>query len=231
MQLARLVTGADLNRHPAARLGAVLDAVAGVHALADAPAARVEALAVFTGQGEQWRLSQAFDRWNTSTTLRLLLIADGNPAERTYEPLSPAYLRDLGLRRTEGVVVQSEPAPNTGLQAAWTARCIQQRDVRSLALAVTPYHLPRAYLTLLAACTAASLRLPVLPLPTPVPAGTRMPETAATEAELLPGEIERILVYADRGWVADPAAFAEYLSWLHAAHGWIWDDRSVGPSR
>ncbi|MFF5081297.1 hypothetical protein ACFY36_29985 [Actinoplanes sp. NPDC000266] len=187
----------------------LLDLMASVIAILTSPAPREpDALAVPIGQGEEWRLRHAIHLWETSPRTRHLLIANGNPAEQTYTELSSDYLRTLGLRRLEGVRVQAEPAPDTGLQAAWIATRAAELGIGDLGLVVTPYHLPRVFLTVLKALRTP---IPLHPVPVPVPPHERIPETGATSYDLVPGEMLRILEYADRGWLAGPAELREYL--------------------
>jgi hypothetical protein len=175
---------------------------------------RVDTVAVVTGQGEQWRLTSAIQRWQADAGLRHLLVANGNPAEQTYAEITLDYLRGLGLRRVDGVVVQAEPAPNTWSQAAWIVGQVQRYGIRGLALVVSPYHLPRAYLTVLKAFLASGVRLPIVPVPAAVPPDTPVPETGATAYDLVPGEVKRILTYMEEGWVATPEELRHYLHWL-----------------
>jgi hypothetical protein len=114
--------------------------------------------------------------------------------------------------------LQAEPAPNPGLQAAWIVNQVQARGITSLALAVSPYHLARVYLTVLKAFTRSGFRLPMIPLPVAVPPDTPVPETGATAYDLVPGEIKRILSYIDNGWVATPEEVQQYLQWLWSHH-------------
>ncbi len=196
----------------------VLRAVTMIFALPQSAADRVDALAVVTGQGEEWRLIQAIRRWEANRELRHLLVANGNPAERTYAEITPTYLRGLGLRRVDGVRVQAEPAPNTGLQAAWIVDEVDRQGVASLALAVSPYHLGRAYLTVLKAFDRRGVRLPVIPVPVAVAPDAPVPETGATAYDLVPGEVTRILRYLERDWVATPEELRQYLRWLWSRH-------------
>ncbi|GAA0454951.1 hypothetical protein Ade02nite_03500 [Paractinoplanes deccanensis] len=172
---------------------------------------RVDALVVPTGQGEQWRIRHAIRLWEERPCARHLLVANGNPAEVTYSELSLDYLETLGLRRREGVVVQGEAAPNTGLQAKWIAAQVERLNVNSLGLVVSPYHLPRVFLTVLKELRS---RVPMYPLAVPVPPHRKVPETGATAYELVPGEMLRILEYAKAGWVATGGELRDYLEWL-----------------
>jgi hypothetical protein len=146
------------------------------------------------------------------------LVANGNPAEDTYVDLSLDYLRGLGLRRFDGVCLQTEPAPNTGLQARWITDQIQTRDITSLALTVSAYHLPRLYLTVLKELIRSGVRVPLIPVPAYFSPSASIPESGASTYDLVPGEMKRILTYMDKGWVATPEELEHYLHWLWSHH-------------
>ncbi|WP_433088373.1 hypothetical protein ACQP1P_20425 [Dactylosporangium sp. CA-052675] len=214
MQIPRLVAGDFTDE----RLPAVTTAITMILSLPQAAAQRVEAIAIASGQGERWRLAHAIQAWESNPRLRRLLVATSNPAEATYVEITLDHLRGLGLRRTEGVEVQPEPAANTGRQAVWIAERVRDRGIGGLALAVSPYHLPRAYLTVLKELLRRDLRVPLIPVPVAVPPHRRIPETGATADELVPGELRRILTYMREGWVATPEELREYLRWLWDTH-------------
>ncbi|MER7279132.1 hypothetical protein ABT369_32310 [Dactylosporangium sp. NPDC000244] len=200
------------------RLPAVAAAITMILTLPQPAAQRVDAIAIASGQGEQWRFTHAIRAWEANPRLRRLLVANANPAEATYVEITLDHLRGLGLRRTEGVHVQPEPAADTGRQAVWIAEQVRAHGIGGLALAVSPYHLPRAYLTVLKELLRRGLRVPLLPSPVAVPPHRRIPETGATAHELVPGELRRILTYMREGWVATPEELREYLRWLWDTH-------------
>ena len=204
---------------PAGELTELIATVIAILTLPSPAPGRLDALAVPIGQGEEWRLRHAIRVWESDPEIRFLLVANGNPAERTYVAMTPGYLRQLGLRRLDGVCVQPEPAPNTALQAGWITEQAWALGVRSLAVAVSPYHLPRAFLTVLRAMTGRGIRIPLFPAPVPVPPHVTVPETGATAHELVPGEMQRILRYADAGWVSTADEVRVYLAWLWAQPG------------
>lgn len=200
--------------------GRLLELVSGLVALLTLPAPeRTDAVAVMTGQGETWRLTRAIELWEADPAVRHLLVANANPAEDTYRDITAGYLRGLGLRRLDGVRIQPAYAPHTAAQADWLADEFAALGVRDVALVVSPYHLPRAYLTVLRAMDRRGVRVPLFPAPVPVPPGRAVPETGATAYDLLPGEIHRMLRYADAGWVATPGELREYLDWMWAGPG------------
>lgn len=227
MNPSRIVREEDLAGCTTGQFLELLKALTMILTLPQSAADKVEALVVATGQGEDWRLTHAIRTWEANRRLRHLLVANGNPAEKTYVEITLDHLRSLGLRRVEGVHVQAEPAPNTGLQAAWIADQVQARGITSLALTVSPYHLARVYLTVLRAFNRSGMRLPVIPLPVAVSPDTPVPETGATAYDLVPGEARRILAYLDEGWVATPAELQGYLRWLWSRHRAL----LVGPDR
>ncbi|MET7397952.1 hypothetical protein ABZS66_31130 [Dactylosporangium sp. NPDC005572] len=202
--IPRVVT--DLDDVPSRRLVEVVEAVAMIFSLPTQAADHVDALAVAIGQGETWREQHAIHLWERNPRLRHLLIADGNPAEATYAPLTLD-----GIRRTDGVELQPQPVTNTAEQAIWIAERIDKLNIGSLGLVVSPYHLPRVYLTLLQALDGP---VQLLPVPVPIPPDLPAPETGATPFDLLPGEVRRIIAYREQGWVAGPKELREYLAWL-----------------
>jgi hypothetical protein len=175
---------------------------------------QVDAIAVPSGQGEEWRLTYAIQLWEADRGARHLLVAAGNPAERTYVDVTVDYLRGLGLRRLDGVRIQTEPAANTALQAAWMADQIRSLGTTSVALTVSPYHVPRVVLTLLRHLTAIGVRIPIISRPAPVPPDLTSPESGANAYQLLPGEVRRIVRYAENGWIATLPEFEAYQRWL-----------------
>jgi hypothetical protein len=214
----RIVGEEDLADVTTGQFLDVLKTLTAILTLPQSAADRVDALVVATGQGEEWRLTHAIRAWEANSSLRHLLVTNGNPAEETYIEITVDYLRSLGLRRLGGVHLQTEPAPNTGLQAAWIVDQVQTLGIGSLALAVSPYHLARAYLTVLKAFDRKGVRLPIIPLPVAVAPDTPVPETGATAYDLVPGEVRRILTYVDHGWVATPEDVQRYLHWLWSNH-------------
>jgi uncharacterized SAM-binding protein YcdF (DUF218 family) len=198
-----------------------MEVLLGILAMARWPFGPVDAIVVPTGQGEESRVTHAIQLWEAARNTRHLLVANGNPAERTYVPITRDYLAELGLHRQVGVRVQEEPAPSTGLQATWIADQVRRLGITSLLLAVTPYHLPRAYLTVLKALNVTGVRIPVLPYPIPVSPDATAPETGAGHYELLPGEAHRIIEYTARGWVVTVEEFRAYQRWL-----WISSERA-----
>lgn len=216
--IPRVVRQDDLGDFTAGQLLDLMEALTVILTLPQAAANHIDALVTASGQGEEWRFTHAIRIWEANPNLRYFLVANGNPAEKTYIQITLDYLRGLGLRRINGVYLQAEPAPNTGLQAAWIVDQVQDHGITSLALTVSPYHLPRLYLTVLKALSRSGICLPIIPLPVAVSPDTPVPETGATAYDLVPGEMKRILTYMDKEWVATPEELRQYLRWLWSHH-------------
>lgn len=179
------------------------------------PVGDVDAIAVQPGLGENWRIIDAVEAWNESASAKRLLIAglyDGETTKvlPTIENLSrPPF----NLRRTEGVHIQAS-ADHTRAQAEWLAKQVRENGVGSLALFVSPYHLLRAYCTVLKTFTKAGLRIPIVPMPVAVAPTAIVPETGVNAWEMSPGEKERIFKYQELGDVATLDELMDYLRWL-----------------
>ncbi|WP_018811131.1 ElyC/SanA/YdcF family protein [Salinispora pacifica] len=220
--IARFVPDEELDGFSAGQLLEVTKAITMILSIPPAATNHIDAVAVATGQGEEWRFTHAIRAWEANPRLRHLLVTSGNPAERTYTEVTLDYVRGLGLRRREGLQLQPDPSPNTGRQAAWIADQVRESDVTSIALTTSPYHLPRFYLTVLKELDRRSIRIPVVPAPAAVAPQTPIPETGVTSEDLIPGEVKRILTYLNKGWLATPQELRRYLSWLWSNHGSDW---------
>jgi hypothetical protein len=186
MRFSRIVRDEDLAGLTVGQILNVTKALTMILSLPQSAADHVDAIVIASGQGEEWRFTHAIRRWEANPDLRYLLVANGNPAERTYVEITPAYLRSLGLRRIAGVFVQAEPAPNTALQATWIVNQVRDHGITSLGLA----------LTVLKAFDKSGMRIPIIPIPVAVSPDTPVPETGATAYDLVPGEAKRILTCA-----------------------------------
>src|SRR3989344_5766312 len=106
---------------------------------------RVDALAVFCGMGESWRLTRAIEVWQSEKAkARYLLIGGQNDQEETWTRLTLKNLaqQPFFLRRQKGVYVNSV-MKHTKHQAEWLAEKAGELGISSLALFVSPYHLLR----------------------------------------------------------------------------------------
>lgn len=215
---SRLVAQQDLAGLDPARLMELMAAVVAILTVPAVAGDRVDALAVPVGQGEQWRLSAVIERWESNRAIRRLLVTNGNPAEQTFREVTPEYLRELGLRRLDGVHIQREPAPNTAIQAAWIADRVEEFDLGAVGVVVSAYHLPRVYLTVLKEFIKRGRPVPLVPLPVQLSPLYPSPETGTNQLDLVPGEALRMLRYADLGWIASPDELRVYLDWLWRRH-------------
>lgn len=173
-----------------------------------------DALVIYPGMGEHWRVAQAVALWERLTSARYLLVAGYNPAEHICKPLTVERLRtEFGLRREEGVISQIH-TQNTKTQSDWVARQLREHAIASAGLCTAPYHIVRAYLTLLKSLLVGGQQIPVFPIPTPVGLEASTPELGISTWELAAGEAERILRYQATGDVATLAEVRSYLNWL-----------------
>ena len=176
-----------------------------------------EAIAVHTGLGEDERVLYAIQRFNRRD-FKCLLVSGLNPDEKTAKRFDLKTLRaaPFHLLRDEGVFTQMY-AGNTPDQAEWIAFCAQDLGLRSISISAPPYHLPRAYLTVLATFLKAGIRARdcmLIPLPTPMSPFYRVPETDATATEMIAGEYERIKRYTQKGDVASIDDLRRYIDSL-----------------
>lgn len=175
----------------------------------------VDAITVYPGLGEHWRVEQAVDAWEANPRTNNLLVAGTNPEEKTQIKLTMDALVDepFNLRRTVGVHTQVAAA-NTPGQADWVAEKIKDLDIRTMSLYVSPYHLLRAYCTTLKTLEKHDIRIPIIPMPIRMSPDTIIPETGATPVEMFNGEVKRIKTYQPKGDVATLPELEDYLGWL-----------------
>ncbi|HEU4914173.1 MAG TPA: hypothetical protein VFT16_02080 [Candidatus Saccharimonadales bacterium] len=178
---------------------------------------RVDAVAVFPGLGETWRVEQAVRSWeDKAPNARHLLVAGTNPGERTYRRLDVPGLQlpPFNLRRTEGVLTQVE-ADNTPHQAEWLADQVEEGDIASFSLHVSPYHMLRAYCTTLKTFEKRGLdRVAIIPRPVNVAPGTVIPETGEDAVSMYNGEARRIELYQAKGDVATLDELQAHVDWM-----------------
>lgn len=182
-----------------------------------------EAAAVFPGQGEHWRVIDAVKTWEEETLYvehpcffhpQYLLVAGDNPTERTRIPLTIDALKEhpFFLRKTEGVHCQVN-AEHTREQAEFIRERTEALGIDSIILFVSPYHLLRAYCTLLKVYDGTEAPL-IYPMPVPVPPSQTVPETSLSSWELAPGEVRRIIEYQKKGHVASKHELVAHLEQL-----------------
>jgi hypothetical protein len=88
-------------------------------------------------------------------------------------------------------------------------------DITNIGLLISPYHLLRAYCTLIRSFrNLNSSYVQVVPLPVPVAPDILIPETGVDAWHMAMGEYERIEAYQQKGDVATYCEAREYLTWL-----------------
>lgn len=180
------------------------------------PRPLTDAITVFPGRGENERLQHAVKVWEADRAMRFFLVAgtkwstEKTTAQPTMELLSQSQ---YGLKTTSGVVIHHHANITTD-QTGWVVPKIQELGITSIGLVVTPYHLIRAYLTLLKETLKADLQIPIIPLPVPKAPNVIVPEDNTDAWTLFDGEMERILTYQKKGDVATLGELKKYLAWL-----------------
>jgi len=177
---------------------------------------KVDALVTIPGLGEPKRFSEAIGDWEKHQKVGHLLIAGHNTREQTSKPVSPESLQQppYSLKRTENVIIKLH-AEHTGEQAEWTAQQIQCLSLESIALYAPAYHLLRAYLTFLQAIVfKGHCWIPIIPVPIINSPSVIIPEFKATAWAMVPGEVQRIHKYMEKGDVASYKDFQTYIYWL-----------------
>ena len=180
------------------------------------PIERVDGMAVMPGLGEVWRLADAVKAWERSKTARSLIVASTYREEKTQiQPtLENMSQPPVNLRKTEGVHIQDH-AHHTKEQVDWLVGKVAELELKSLALFVSPFHMLRAYCTLLKAFDRAQQpMIPIIPMLVAVAPDTVIPETGVDAWGMVAGEIKRIAVYQDQGDVATYEELRDYLTWL-----------------
>ncbi|HLC94852.1 MAG TPA: hypothetical protein VJH89_00040 [Patescibacteria group bacterium] len=177
--------------------------------------ASTESLLVFPGLGETWRLTQAIQCWDTVATAKYLLIAGHNQREKMWASLTLDTLTEppFNLKRHKGVYVVSH-AEHTKEQAQWVVEKIQELNISSLALFVSPYHLLRAYCTVLRMLIKHGIQIPMIPVPISIAPDTKIPEINASAWDMVQGEVERFSLYQEKDDVATYDEFKKYITWL-----------------
>jgi len=104
-------------------------------------------------------------------------------------------------------------------QSLWVAGKIKELGIESLMLCLPPYHLVRAFLTLLQACKRKKIEeILIFPYAIPISMGEKIPMLidgiSYKQIDLLWAEVERITAYQAKDDVASYKIGKEYLLWL-----------------
>lgn len=182
---------------------------------------KCDALVAYPGMGETWRLTEIISVWQSHLYMPFVqhLLVAGTEWQKEATAIRPPIIENLKkppfyLRRLKNVWAQDH-ARHTKDQAEWVVAKTQELHIGSLALFVSPYHLTRAYLTLLK--TFINLKvapIQIIPVPVAISPDTIIPETGTDAWEMIAGEDRRILDYQKKGDVATLPELKEYLSWL-----------------
>jgi hypothetical protein len=177
------------------------------------PIDRVDAITVYPGLGEYWRIQEAVAHWqNPNGNASHLLVAAAGPD--LGPDMDELQAPPVNLARTDNVHTQLD-AQNTPAQAEWLADKTRKLGIGSVALVAPPYHLLRAYLTTLKVFERKDVGpVPIIPIPVAVAPDTIIPETGKTAWEMETGEEARIQAYTAKGDLATPDEFKDYLKWL-----------------
>lgn len=186
------------------------------------PRPETKAIVVFPGMGEIWRLEHAIQVFSNPVDFGsdYLLIAGCDWKNEKTQPQptielvkkSPFILPDCDLK----FVHIQEHARHTPDQTGWVVVKIRELEIKSVSLVVSPYHLVRAYLTLLKECIKCDIRIPIIPIPVPISPSTIIPESGADSWTMVDGEAERIKKYQGDNFknVATFEELKNYLDWL-----------------
>lgn len=177
----------------------------------------VDALCTFSGQGEDVRIIQpARVYWEDAHTKnRFFLIPGHHKTEQHWRDMTSEVLagEPFNFKKLEGVRV-TPPLVTTKDQAEWIVANIQELGITSLGVVSSPFHLLRAYLTVLGQMKAAGIRMPVVPIPACVAPHRIVPEQEAEAWDLVQGEAERISEYQKKGDILSYDDFRVYTDWL-----------------
>ena len=180
------------------------------------PLDKVDTLVVFPGMGEDWRVIQAIDTCNQYTNIKRLLIAGVNETEKTYKKLTIQALYNLPNPPRPGLeLIFQDKAGQTNDQTDWVAQEANAQNFLAIGLFISPYHLLRAYCTLIRSFKKLNLSyIPILPVPAAISPDIIIPETGVDAWRMAMGEYERIDKYQRQGDVASYADIREYVNWL-----------------
>jgi len=171
-----------------------------------------DALVATAGMDETEAISLPIEVWQKSVA-EYFLVAGMNIRERKYHPITIEELKKspYNLIRTENVYTK-ESCSNTPDQTDWIIDQAIELGVSKLFFYARPYHIVRAYLTLLKSWIKSRGNLIIMiPVPLAIPPNAIVPAVVAPARSLIPGEIEKILSYQEKGDVATIEELEKYL--------------------
>lgn len=174
----------------------------------------VLAITVLPGLGERERIHDAVCWWETKDAKAEFFLYPGmNLRERTAIAVDIEILKkDFGLKRTNNVIIRAH-AEHTKDQADWIAKQMQKFDIRgNTALICPPYHMVRAYLTLVKSFLDIDIKSFIIPVPTVKDPSVIIPEVQVNSWDMIPGEVNRIKKYQEKGDVATYKELKEYFA-------------------
>lgn len=177
---------------------------------------KIDAIVVFPGMGEEWRLLKAVKIWNKHRNITRLLVGGMYRGEGTYTEVTIETLRHLStpIQREAGVIFQ-DTANYTKQQTDWVVEQISKYDISNVGLIISPYHLLRAYCTLIHSMKEFNHSyIPIIPIPVQVAPSVIIPETGVDAWRMASGEYERMEKYQQKGDVATYDEVRGYLAWL-----------------
>ena len=177
-----------------------------------APLERADAVVIFSGDGTA-RLDVALQALRQRAA-HFAVVSGGvdNPPHSLDAPTSARHLIGHGLAPDR--IIEDNASQNTHEQAEWLAREAKERGWERVLLAVSAYHMPRAFLTVLASLRAADLaeRVCIVPLVASQAPWWAKPEgSEMTRAMLWNVEQRKTIEYGDRGHVASYGDGLAYL--------------------
>lgn len=175
----------------------------------------IDAHVVFPGMGELCRETQAVSAWEKTTDARYFLVAGTNPSEDTQHRVTISELtRTSNLTKLSGVITQ-EVAAHTPSQAEWVVDKVQELGITSIGLHAPPYHLPRAYCTILKVFQKRGLSpIAIIPYPTRMAPGATVPEIGCSAEQMFYGEAQRIRLYQQKGDVSTLGELKDHIDWM-----------------
>lgn len=172
-----------------------------------------DAIVGHAGMGEVWRIQDPILEYEFSDSAKFLLMAGLCVKEKCYEELTVENLTKppYNLQKTEGMFAQPN-ALHTKDQMDWIIARVNELKISQLLFMSSPYHLVRAYLTLLKSWLDLGSH-PVIMIPKPLAMSSAiiLPENGETARAMIPGEMRRIFEYQEKGDVATLSELEAYI--------------------
>lgn len=189
----------------------------------------IDAIVISTGDWTD-RIHTALELWQRYAKLQKeapLLVPSGwvskrgwkignDPGEQFYNAKWMAkWFKSKGV--PEGKILAEPNARNTKEMADFSLELIRNRGLRNIVLTVSPYFLPRAYLTLVASIISSEqpVQTKLYSLPSrDLPWQGYVPDEPKTRFEQIPVEVSKIHHYQTTGGVATEEQLRQYINWL-----------------